>query len=188
MSEFGVFLELGLRHILDPKGYDHMLFLVALCAIYTLREGRTLLWLVTAFTVGHSVALALATFRVVEVSAPLIETLIPATILITALLNVYRRPANAGRAWGRYTLAGAFGIIHGLGFSNYLRALLPPDTSVVGRLLAFNLGVEIGQVLFVLAFVLLATVIIRRWRVPAREWNLFISGAVAGAAVVLIVG
>lgn len=190
MSSFGAFVELGLRHILDVQGYDHMLFLVALCAVYTPRRWRSVLVLVTAFTVGHSCTLALSTLRLVNVPAALIEFIIPLTILATALFNLLYRPDRTGsrfdHAGWRYGLAAGFGLVHGLGFSNYLRALLPPDAPVAAPLLAFNLGVEIGQVLFISVILLISAVLTRIFHASLREWNLFISGAVAGVALLLI--
>ena len=131
LSEFQVFLRLGFEHIADPRGYDHILFVVALCAGYQPRHWRKLLILVTAFTIGHSFTLVLATLRLISINDDLVEFLIPLTILITSLIKIVAySPKEADRIKGRwvrrlkYGLALAFGLIHGLGFSNVLRAIL----------------------------------------------------------------
>src|SRR5690606_22255662 len=126
MSEFQLYFGLGKDHILDPNGYDHILFVIALCIVYTLREWKKVLILVTAFTVGHSVTLALATLEVISVNASLIEFLIPVTIFITAASNIFRTQEGATvRAMQlNYAYAMIFGLIHGMGFSNYLRSIL----------------------------------------------------------------
>ncbi|MDB5239958.1 MAG: HupE / UreJ protein, partial [Spirosoma sp.] len=157
MSDFFIYLGLGFDHITDPRGYDHILFVVALCAVYTLRQWRQVLVLVTAFTIGHSITLALATLRLISYSTAFVELLIPITIFITAFTNFfYRDPTIRPRAtirpttrrW-RYVLAMAFGLIHGLGFSNYLRSLLGREVDIVQPFLAFNVGLEIGQLVII---------------------------------------
>jgi hypothetical protein len=201
-SEFLAYLRLGFAHIADLAGYDHILFVAALTGAYTLRAWRRLLWLVTAFTVGHSVTLALATLRLVAVDAALIEALIPATILVTSVAAVVqvRRP-DESRPWRRggyrgeddgprggvllYLLALAFGLIHGLGFSNYLRALLGAEASIALPLLAFNLGLEAGQLLIV-AVTLLVGALVTRLLGARRDWVLLLSGATGGLALLLL--
>ena len=160
MTEFELYLRLGFEHISDLNGYDHILFVIALAAVYPLREWKHLLILVTAFTIGHSVTLALSTLGWMNVDADLIETLIPITIFITAALNIFERFAKdpekaVQRDWRfKYGLAIGFGLIHGLGFSNYLRAILGGEQSLVLPLFSFNVGLEIGQlVILVITFV-----------------------------------
>ena len=147
MSELAGFLSLGFRHITDPAAIDHLLFLVALAAIYRGRDWRDAVWVVTAFTVGHSVTLALAVTGAVRLPTPLIEFLIPITIMVTGVENILVRD-RAAAPWGRRyrpLLAGAFGLVHGAGFANYLQSLF--DGSIVVPLLGFNLGIELGQIL-----------------------------------------
>lgn len=193
MSEFQAYIQVGFEHITDPKGYDHVLFIVALCAIYTLRDWKKVLILVTAFTVGHSITLALATFKLITFRQDVIELLIPITILITAIVNMfYNIPKTTlvRQEKGsplRYALALGFGLIHGMGFSGYLRDLLGGESSIWQPLLAFNLGLEAGQVLIVLALLLLTFLIVDLARVPKRTWNYITSGVVAGMALSLII-
>jgi len=193
MSEFQAYIQVGFEHITDPKGYDHVLFIVALCAIYTLRDWKKVLILVTAFTVGHSITLALATFKLITFRQDVIESLIPITILITAIVNMfYNIPKTTlvrqekGSSL-RYALALGFGLIHGMGFSGYLRDLLGGESSIWQPLLAFNLGLEAGQVLIVLVLLVLTFLIVDLARVPKRTWNYIISGVVAGMALSLII-
>ncbi|UFH55145.1 HupE/UreJ family protein [Spirosoma sp. KNUC1025] len=192
MDDFIIYLRLGFDHITDPSGYDHILFVVALCAVYTLRQWRQVLILVTAFTIGHSITLALATLQLIHYKTQLIELLIPITILITAVVNFFfqepkARFTKAVNQRGRYSLALLFGLIHGMGFSNYLRSLLGREASIVKPLLAFNLGLEIGQ-LVIVSFVLLLTYVILDIVHSSRlRWTLVVSGIVAGMALSLII-
>jgi hypothetical protein len=185
-----LYLPLGFEHILDPNGYDHILFVVALCAIYRLREWRRILVLVTAFTVGHSLTLALSALDVIAIDPDLIETLIPITILLTALNNLLRGEAEVGTRSIRlnYLLALFFGFIHGMGFSNYLRMLLGEEGCVTGPLLFFNVGLELGQLIIVAGVMLLAWVSMDLLELPPRIWNYVVSGLIALAALGLITG
>ncbi len=189
MNEFYMYLKLGVEHILDIQGYDHLLFILALCAIYVAGDWKKILVLVTAFTVGHSVTLALATFRVINIDSDLIEVLIPATIFVTALSNIFRSRSTRNAAYlnNNYLLALLFGFIHGMGFSNYLKALLGRDTSILKQLFAFNLGLEVGQIIIVGIFVLISFILITILGVKQRDWKLVVSSAIAGIAFMLIV-
>lgn len=201
-SEFLTYLRLGFAHIADLAGYDHILFVAALTGGYALSAWRRLLWLVTAFTLGHTVTLALATFRLVSIDAGLIEVLIPATILATAALAVVqaRRPDEA-RPWRRsgwrgaddgprsgalYVVAACFGLIHGLGFSTYLRALLGAESSIALPLVGFNVGLEIGQLLIVAATLLVGGLFVRLFGFARRDWMLLLAGATGGLALLLL--
>ena len=188
MSTFSLYFKLGLTHILDIQGYDHILFVVALCALYLLRDWRKLLILVTAFTVGHSITLALATLRLVQINPALIEFLIPVTIFITAVTNIVRKrgPALPQVAPLNYAFALFFGLIHGLGFSNYLRSLLGRGESLLVPLLSFNLGLELGQVVIVLIFLLTSSLVVGLLGASRRDWKLVISSAIAGISLMLM--
>jgi hypothetical protein len=145
MSELLAFVRLGFGHITDAGALDHILFLLALAAIYHGREWRASVWVVTAFTVGHSITLALAVTRAVTLPTPLIEFLIPLTIVATAVENLVVRDRTRAPAGGRYrpVFAGVFGLVHGAGFANYLRELFTGSIAV--PLFGFNLGIELGQ-------------------------------------------
>ncbi|HVF40560.1 MAG TPA: HupE/UreJ family protein [Gemmatimonadaceae bacterium] len=146
MSELLTFMELGFRHITDVRGLDHVLFLLALAAIYRARDWRNALWVVTAFTVGHSITLALAVTGVILLPSEIIEFLIPVTIVATCIENIVVREREHALWKGHYRpiFAGVFGLVHGAGFANYLRDLFIERVAV--PLLGFNLGIEIGQV------------------------------------------
>ncbi|SMC90725.1 HupE/UreJ family protein [Pedobacter nyackensis] len=185
MQDFPLYFQLGWRHILDWQGYDHILFVIALCGIYTVTDWKKVLILVTAFTVGHSVTLALSIFKVISVNTPLIEFLIPVTILITAVSNIISKKQKPKGQKFKYGLALFFGLIHGLGFSNYLKSLLGKSSNITAELFAFNVGLEVGQLLIVvsiltLSFILIWFVKIKRW-----GWNFFLSSAIFGISFVM---
>ncbi|QJW91671.1 HupE/UreJ family protein [Spirosoma taeanense] len=195
MSDFFIYLGLGFEHITDPSGYDHILFVIALCAVYTLRQWRQILSLVTAFTIGHSVTLALATLQLISYKTELTELLIPITILITAITNFfYKEPRAQSLAitrqptvsW-RYGIALLFGLIHGMGFSNYLRSLLGREANIVKPLLAFNIGLEMGQLVIVSIVLTVAFLALDILRSSRLRWTLIVSGIVAGMALSLII-
>ncbi|GAB3688138.1 HupE/UreJ family protein [Spirosoma flavus] len=195
MDDFLIYLRLGFDHITDPSGYDHILFVVALCAVYTIQQWRQVLILVTAFTIGHSITLALATLRLIQYKTEVIELLIPITILITAFTNFFFQETKSKSTSGnqrsrnrlRYGLAMAFGLIHGMGFSNYLRSLLGREAEIVKPLLSFNIGLEIGQLLIVGLMLLLAFVVLDILHKSRLRWVLVVSGIVAGMALSLII-
>lgn len=189
MSEFELYFGLGKDHILDyANGYDHILFVIALCVLYPLGDWKRVLILVTAFTLGHSVTLALATFEIIQVKPELIEFLIPVTILITAVSNIFKKDESfSGRSLQlNYAYAAFFGLIHGMGFSYYLKSILGRDESIITQLLAFNLGLEFGQIIIVVIFLITGFILVDLFGVNRRDWKLVISSAVAGIALILI--
>lgn len=189
MSVFRLYLDLGIEHIMDFRGYDHILFILTLCAVYFFKEWKRVLILVTAFTIGHSTTLVLATFDLVRISTGLIEFLIPLTIFLTALFNATYRYEKVNKRLHlvKYGAALFFGLIHGLGFSNYLHSLLGSEENIVKPLLAFNIGIELGQILVVVMIMSLTWVVVNVLRARRREWNLLISGAGLGIALILMI-
>lgn len=185
MQEFSMYFEEGWQHIADLGGYDHILFIMALCAVYLMNDRKKVLILVTAFTVGHSITLALSVLNIVRVSTDLIEFLIPVTIVITALGNALRGGKEPGRVQWNYFLALFFGLIHGLGFSNYLRSMLGTQSDILQPLLAFNLGLEFGQLIIVTIILILSQLIIQIGKVSRRDWTIFLSAAIFGVAFVM---
>ncbi|AFK03165.1 hypothetical protein Emtol_2026 [Emticicia oligotrophica DSM 17448] len=191
MSEFLVYLQLGYQHITDLNGYDHILFVVALCAIYRITDWKRVLYLVTAFTVGHSVTLALAALNVIEFDSRLIEFLIPVTIIITCFSNLFHKssdsvlnPEEFSRI--RYFIAMMFGLIHGMGFSSYLKSLLGKDQSIILQLLAFNIGLEFGQLIIVGITMATSFLVLDGFKIRKHTWNLLLSAFVAGVAFKLM--
>lgn len=188
MSEFSIYFSLGLDHILDINGYDHILFVVALCALYQSSDWKKVLILVTSFTIGHSVTLALATLKIISFNPDLIEFLIPVTILITAISNLFTNEEQvaSGKILRNYLYAGFFGLIHGMGFSNYLSALLGKDESIVLQLFAFNVGLEIGQIVIVVIFMLLSFVVVSWIKLKRKYWKMTVSSIVGVVSIMLI--
>ncbi len=187
MQDFSLYFELGWQHILDWQGYDHILFITALCGVFLLSDWKKVLILVTAFTIGHSITLALSVFNKILIPSSWIEFLIPVTIFITAFINIVTKKISKNRFNPTYFLALLFGLIHGMGFSNYLKSLMGKSNNVVGELLAFNLGLEFGQIIIVLSVLLISFLIINILKVQRREWNLFLSSAIFGIAVIMAI-
>ncbi|WP_395627589.1 HupE/UreJ family protein [Daejeonella sp.] len=187
MNQFELYFSLGITHILDIEGYDHILFVIALCSIYTILDWRKILVLVTAFTIGHSLTLALATLKFISVNADLIELLIPVTIAITSASNLINTQAKEGR-WIQlnYLFALFFGLIHGLGFSNFLKSLLGRESSILEPLLAFNLGLELGQLVIVVAFLAFTFILLHILNIKQKLWILISSSMVFLLSVYMI--
>jgi len=189
MSVFTLYFKLGISHIADLQGYDHILFLLVLCAVYTFKQWKQVLILITAFTLGHCTTLVLATLNIMRVSGDWIEFLIPVTIFITAVVNIIQKKEFVSPALhlAKYTTALFFGLIHGLGFSNYLRSLLGTESNLVKPLFAFNLGIELGQIIIVALIFILTFIVVNLMILKRRDWNLVLSGAGLGIALILMV-
>lgn len=170
----GDYIQLGIEHILDLEALDHLYFIVSFCLLYSLKDLRKIAALVTAFTVGHSITLALAALDMISVNPDLIETLIPITILISCLLNYWtllkESEYRAPKGYLIYFVILFFGLIHGLGFSNFLSAMLFEGESIITPLLGFNIGIEIAQLIIVFIVLLLLSVSDKflDWKKPVR--------------------
>lgn len=179
MNSFWFYFVEGWRHIISPDALDHQLFILALAIIYTFKEWKQVLVLVTAFTIGHSLTLALSVFDLIRISSSWVEFLIPLTIVCTAGWNVLRRSQPDRRQiHTNYFLALFFGLVHGLGFANTIRLMLASDESVGTGLLGFNLGLEAGQVIVVLAILLITMLVVGRIRIPQRIYIFVVSALV----------
>lgn len=186
MQDFSLYFELGWQHILNWKGYDHILFVIVLCGAYTLTDWKRVLLLVTAFTIGHSITLALSVLKVITVKTNLIEFLIPVTILVTAASNILGGKSSRPKGVQlKYILALFFGLIHGMGFSNYLNSLLGKSTNIVAELFAFNIGLEFGQIIIVTGILLISFVLINIFKVKKWNWNFFLSSAIFGISFIM---
>lgn len=172
MDQFLTYFEVGFGHIVSrDMGVDHILFIVALAIRYQFSDWKKLLILVTAFTIGHSVTLALSVFNVVNYSIAWIEFLIPVTIVITALSNFAVKKFNFNTRFPPiYFFALFFGLIHGLGFSNYLKSMLGKDSSIIWELFAFNVGLEAGQLVIVLAMLIISFIFVNLLKCNRREF------------------
>lgn len=182
MEDFGFYFGLGWEHIISTDALDHQLFIAALAAIYLLKDWRQVLILVTAFTIGHSVTLALSVLDIVRFPTNWVEFLIPVTIVITAFSNLFQKKFTSRSVRINYVLALFFGLIHGMGFANTLRFMLAKDQNMGWSLFGFNLGLEAGQIVVVLILLLFAHLIVNLAKVNRRDWVIFLSAAVFGLA------
>lgn len=181
-----IYTKLGFDHILDPRGYDHILFVVALCAVYLFKEWKKVFILVTAFTIGHSLTLAMSSLDVIKISASLVETLIPITIAMTCVYNMVKNKINDEKNIVNYVIALGFGFIHGLGFSNYFKALADEEEGIIAPLFYFNLGVELGQIIIVAASLLLSFIIVDILKIKQKYYSFVISGLILVWALKMI--
>ncbi len=184
---FQVYLRLGIDHILNVSAFDHIVFIVALCAMYAATDWKRILILVTAFTIGHSITLAMSSLNIISIKTEVIEILIPITILITALQNLFVKPKPDQRWRPNYFLALFFGFIHGMGFSSYFKALLGRETSIVLPLFGFNLGVEVGQLCIVACIMVVNYLFVSVGKVKQNKWNLVVSVIAALLSVYMII-
>jgi hypothetical protein len=186
---FRFYFDTGREHILNYKdGYDHLLFIIALCALYLMRDWKKVLILVTAFTVGHSITLALSSMDIIPVNRKLVEFLVPLTIFVTAASNLFKNEESLSneRIQINYLYALIFGLIHGLAFSNDFKAMMGKSPDIMSQLLAFNLGIEVGQIIIVVIFLTISFILVDLLTLNRRDWKLVISSAVAGIALVLM--
>ena len=193
MTDFWLYFNIGLRHVLDFNGYDHVLFLLVLTVPYAFKDWRNVLVLATLFTVGHTASLMLSVYGVVTIKSEFVEFLIPITILLTALYNIFAASKKAAAKSGNINFLAIttlfFGIIHGLGFSNYFKILIMGSGgSKLAPLLEFALGIEAAQLIVVLVTLILAFVAQGFLRVQKRDWILVLSAFVAGVTVPMIIG
>ena len=185
MNTFELFLPLAIEHITDFKGLDHMVFLLALASTYTFKEWRSVLLVITVFTLGHTLTLMLCAFGVLKVDGDLIEFLIAATIFLTgfaSLTKVGQNPRSKLKPW----LAGIFGLIHGFGFSRYY-GMIAEATNPWVSLPSFTLGIELGQLIIVICILVLAWLLENAFSINKRDWNLIISGGVLGISLVMMI-
>lgn len=188
MDQFSLYFQIGREHILDlSMGLDHILFVFALAAGYLIGDWKKILVLVTTFTIGHSITLALATLKIISVRSDMVEFAIVVTIFIAAISNLFQKgEVSEARVQLNYFYALFFGLIHGLGFSNTLRAILAKSQDLTVPLLAFNLGLEFGQIIIVVVFLVAGFIAVSLFGVSRRDWKFFVSSAIAGASLLLI--
>jgi len=183
LQDFLFYFKLGWAHIVSLDALDHQLFILALVAVYTAKNLKQVLILVTAFTIGHSLTLLLSVLDVIRFSSNWVEFLIPCTIFITALNNLFKKDFSAKAVQTNYYLALVFGLIHGMGFANSVRMMLAKDQNIGWGLFGFNVGLEVGQIFFV-AIILCATWLgLSFFRFKRREWVIFLSAAVFSLAL-----
>lgn len=183
LQDFLFYFKLGWSHIVSLDALDHQLFILALVAVYTSKNIKQVLILVTAFTIGHSLTLLLSVLDVIRFSSNWVEFLIPCTILLTALSNLFKKNFSLNALKTNYYLALLFGLIHGMGFANSVRMMLAKDQNIGWGLFGFNVGLEVGQVFFVLIILILTWICLNFFKIKRRDWVIFISAAVFSLAL-----
>ena len=190
MTDFWLYFNIGLHHVLDIHAYDHVMFLMALTVPYTFKDWKNILLLVTLFTIGHTTALVLSVYGVLTINSTYVEFLIPVTILATALYNLFTSAKKAASIGSINFIALTtlfFGIIHGLGFSNYFKIFIDKHENKLLPLLEFALGIEGAQLTVVLTVLVLSFLLQRFGKLSKRDWVLVTSAFVAGVVVPMII-
>ena len=182
MEDFNFYLGLGWEHIMSWDALDHLLFIAVLTAIYLFKDWKQLLILVTAFTIGHSLTLALSVLDIIRANSDWVEFLIPCTIFLTAIYNLFHTKFTVRSVRINYLLALFFGLIHGLGFANIIRFSLAEGQSLFTGLLGFNIGLELGQIVVVFILLLVSHLVINIFKASRRDWVIFLSAAVFSLA------
>ena len=188
MSDFWLLVELGFSHVWDWQGYDHLLFLAALCLPFSARQWKPLFWLITCFTIGHSLSLILASLEVLEVSSTWIEFLIPVSIAATAVYNMF----YAQRVWVRSNrlvmwVTLFFGLVHGFGFAGYFELIRDVEQPLWSSLLFFALGIESAQIVLGTLMLLLSFVVLNLFDRDRRDWILVVSSVIIGILLPIII-
>ncbi len=178
MNDFMFYLRMGWDHIVSKDALDHQLFILVLIAVYTIQDFKKVLILVTAFTIGHSLTLALSVFDILRVPSAWVEFLIPCTIAITALINIFGKNNVQKQMKLSYSLALCFGLIHGMGFANSIRITLAKEQSIATGLLGFNIGLELGQIVVVLAVLIILFLLTTIFKLDRKNWIMFVSSGV----------
>ncbi|MFZ4930346.1 HupE/UreJ family protein [Chryseobacterium sp. Mn2064] len=178
MQDFLLYLNLGWEHIISLDALDHQLFVLALIAVYSYNDWKKILILVTAFTIGHSITLALSILDVFRVPSDWVEFLIPLTIVLTSLDNIIMKNQKQTLMRANYYLALIFGLVHGMGFANTARVMIAKSQSIAFPLLGFNIGLELGQIAIVFAILVVLFILLNLFKVNKKDWILFVSSGV----------
>lgn len=170
MQDFVFYFKEGWHHILSIDALDHLLFIIALSAIYLVTDWKQVLVLVTAFTIGHSLTLAASVYNIITINSNWVEFLIPCTIVITAIFNLLLKQYDSNKLKLNYFFALFFGLIHGLGYANTIKFLMAKDQSMGWSLFSFNVGLEAGQIVVVALILLLSYIIVGKLNVQRIWW------------------
>lgn len=190
MSQFWIYFQIGLKHVLDINAYDHVLFLIALTVPYLFKDWKKIFLLVSIFTIGHTLALVLSVYGIIAIKVDVVEFLIPITILVTALYHLF----TAGKTSKNdgvnlvFFITLFFGIIHGLGFSNYFKTIL--GGSAASKLLPlgeFALGIEAAQLVVVFVVLVISYIVQTVFRFSKRDWALVMSAFIIGVVIPMII-
>lgn len=190
MDQFWIYFQIGLKHILNVYAYDHVLFLIALAIPFSFKDWKRILLLTTLFTLGHTMALLLSVFGIIAIKVNVVELLVPTTILITAFFNLF----TAGKSSKKesvnvvFFITLFFGIIHGLGFSNYFKTIVHgTNTSKLLPMAEFALGIEAAQIVVVFVVLILAYIVQTVFRFSKRDWTLVLSAFIIGVVLPMII-
>ena len=183
MGDFAFYFKLGWQHIISADALDHQLFILALACVFTIKDIKRVLILVTAFTIGHSLTLALSVMDIIRFSSKWVEFLIPCTIFITALNNIFQIDSTRKSARINYYLALGFGLIHGMGFANAIRIMLAKDQTIGLGLFGFNVGLEAGQIFVVAIILTIGMLFLNYFKIKQRDWIFFLSSGVFALSI-----
>ena len=187
MDEFEFYLNLGLKHVLDWKAYDHVLFLIVLTIYYSFKEWKNVIWVVTAFTIGHTLSLILSAYDLVYVKMEIIEFLIPLTIFVTAWYNILINKKASKNILFTSIASMAFGLIHGFGFSSYFKIMVDDTEDKIFPLIEFAIGIEIAQLLIVMFILSLNFIVLGLLKRQKRDCVIIISSIVIGVVIPMLI-
>jgi len=189
MSQFSLYYKLGFRYILDIYNVEYILFLISLLTVFTIKDWKRVIILLIFFIVGYSITISLGTYKVVKYNPELIEFLLPLTIFFTSFTNIFKKKDNFryhGNMRKNYVLALIFGAIHGFSYSNYITGISNGKMQIWNQFVAFNLGIDTGQIIVSLIFLIIAFLFINIFGVNRRDWVMVISSGIAGVALTLM--
>lgn len=187
MSDIAMYFETGWRHIISWNAIDHILFITALAAIYLAENWKQVLILVTAFTIGHSITLALSVYDIVRFNSHIVEFLIPCTIFATSLFNFFIKNFSPKSLRLNYFLALFFGLVHGMGFASIIRFMLAEDQTIALPLISFNVGLEAGQIIIVAGILLTSYVIVDKFGLKRTWWVWALSGLTLAVSIKMMI-
>ena len=187
MSTFILYFRLGYRHVLDIYGVDHMLLIIVIMSVFMLRDWRRAMILFLLYVIGSSLSLSLAVNEIIRVDINIIDYLIPVTLLVAAVINIFKKHESyTPRSIVRFVIILIIGFIHGFGYADYLMDILGSDLNLAIPILGFNLGIELGLLFVAFAFLIISWVFVNNLGISRRDWNLVISSGIAGIALTLM--
>lgn len=188
LENFWFHVEYGINHVLDINAYDHVLFLIVLTVPYLFKDWKRVLLLVSLFTLGHTLSLILGAYNIIRVNSELVEFLIPITILIVAVFNVFTagKGAQKEKVGVLFFLTLFFGLVHGLGFAREFQMLVGKTDNKMATLLEFALGIELAQIIIVFVVLFLGYIMQTVFRFSKRDWVMVISAIVVGLVIPMI--
>lgn len=188
LDNFWFNVQYGIHHVLDINAYDHILFLIVLTVPYLFKDWKRVLLLVSTFTLGHTLSLVLAVYGVISVNAKLVEFLIPVTIMVVALYNVFTagKKAQNEKVGILFFSTLFFGLVHGLGFAREFKMFVGNADNKLITLLEFALGIEMSQVIIVFVMLFLGFICQTVFRFNRRDWVMVISAIVVGLAIPML--